>query len=89
MVKISYLLVFFWRMDKEQNPDIQKLANRIRQLRKERGYDNYERFAYENDISRAQYGRYEKGEDLRFTSLMKVIKALVVTPEEFFSEGFE
>lgn len=75
-------------MNKEQNPDIQKLAARIRQLRIAKGYTNYEQFAYENDISRAQYGRYEKGEDLRFTSLMKVIRALGVTPEEFFSDDF-
>lgn len=75
-------------MDKEQNPDIQKLANRIRQLRIEKGYSNYEQFAYENNIPRAQYGRYEKGEDLRYTSLIKVIQALGVTPEEFFSKGF-
>ena len=67
---------------------LQKLGNRFKQLRKEKGYTNYEIFAYDNEIPRAQYGRYEKGEDLRFSSLLKVLKALDITLEEFFSEGF-
>ncbi len=74
--------------NKELSEDIIKLANRIKQLRIKQGYTNYEYFAYENGISRSQYGRYEKGEDLRYSSLMKIIKAFKMTPEEFFSEGF-
>lgn len=71
------------------NKDIQSLAKRIKQLRIKKGYENYEIFAYEKEISRSQYGRYEKGEDIRFSSLMKIIRAFDITPEEFFSEGFE
>lgn len=74
---------------KSENPDIQKLANRIRTLRKQKGYSNADFFAYENEITRSQYARYEKGEDIRFSSLMKIIKAFKMTPEEFFKEGFE
>lgn len=84
MVTNWIFMLFFWRMDKEQNPDIQKLAARIKQLRIDQGYSNYEAFAFKNDISRAQYGRYEKGEDLRFTSLMKLIRAFGMSPDEFF-----
>lgn len=72
-----------------EDDEIQKLAVRIRQLRIAKGYSNYEYFAFEKNIPRSQYGRYEKGEDLRFSSLMKLIKAFDMTPEEFFSEGFE
>lgn len=71
------------------NADIQKLAKRIKALRMEQGYDNYEIFAYEKEISRSQYGRYEQGEDVRFSSLMKLIRAFGLTPKEFFSEGFD
>lgn len=67
---------------------LQKLGNRFKQLRKEKGYTNYEIFAYDNEIPRAQYGHYEKGEYLRFSSLLKVLKAFDITLEEFFSEGF-
>jgi len=69
--------------------DLEKLANRIKSLRIKQGYSNYESFAYEKNLPRAQYGRYEKGEDLRYSSLLKVIRALGMTPKEFFSEGFE
>ena len=72
-----------------KDEDLKKLAARIRSLRLKKGYSNYENFAYEHDIARAQYGKYEKGEDLRYSSLLKVIRALGVTPQEFFSEGFE
>jgi transcriptional regulator with XRE-family HTH domain len=69
--------------------DLKKLANRIKSLRIRKGYSNYESFAFDKDIPRAQYGRYEQGQDLRYTSLIKVINALGVTIEEFFSEGFD
>ena len=69
--------------------DLKKLANRIRSLRIKKGYSNYENFAFEHDIARAQYGKYEKGEDLRYSSLLKVIRALGVSVQEFFSEGFD
>lgn len=66
-----------------------KLGARIKALRIERGYTSYEYFAYEHNISRAQYGRYEKGQDIRFSSLIRLINAFDITVEEFFSIGFE
>ena len=74
----------------KQSPsaELLKLAERIKTLRIKKGYKNYESFAYQHDLPRAQFGRYERGEDLRYSSLLKVIKALGVTVEEFFSEGF-
>jgi transcriptional regulator with XRE-family HTH domain len=78
-----------YTLDKEKNIEILLLAKRIKELRQKNGYSNYEYFAYENNLPRAQYGRYEKGEDLRFSSLIKIIKAFNITPQEFFSEGFE
>lgn len=71
------------------NPELEKLGKRIRELRIKKGYTNYEYFAYEHDIPRSQYGRYETGKDIRYSSLVKVIKALGMTQEEFFSEGFD
>ena len=73
---------------KLKEEDIKKLAKRIRELRQGKGYSNYENFAFVNDLPRAQYGRYEKGED-KYSSLMKVIRALGISVKEFFSEGFD
>ncbi|MDQ3192926.1 MAG: helix-turn-helix transcriptional regulator [Bacteroidota bacterium] len=77
--------------DKKLPPEelIERLAKRIKKLRLEKGFTSYEAFAYEHNLSRALYGRYEKGKDLRFTSLVKVVQAFDLTLEEFFSEGFE
>lgn len=51
--------------------------------------DFYKYFAYDHNISRAQFGRYEKGQDLRISSLIKIVNALEITLSEFFSEGFD
>jgi transcriptional regulator with XRE-family HTH domain len=72
------------------DPLVAKLAARIRQLRKEAGYSSFEEFANDRGIiHRAQLGRYEKGQDLRYTSLVKVAKMFNMTLSDFFSEGFD
>jgi len=68
------------------DPLVAKLAARIRQLRKEKGYTSYEDFANDHDVPRAQYGRYEKGQNMRYTSLVKVAKLFNMTLSEFFKE---
>ena len=74
---------------KKHVSDLTKLGDRIKSLRLAQGYTNYENFAFEHDIPRAQFGRYERGEDLRYSSLLKVISAFGMTQKEFFSEGFD
>ena len=68
---------------------LQNLSKRLKQLRIERGYMNYEQFAFDHELPRAQYGRYEKGQDLRFSSLLKVLKAMKISLKDFFGEGFD
>ena len=73
---------------KEKSQEILLLAKRIRELR-QRTHTSYEIFAYDNNITRSQWGRYETGEDVRFSSLVKVCRIFNITLQEFFSEGFE
>ncbi len=68
---------------------LKKLGLRIKELRIKNGFTNYEYFAYENGIPRAQYARYERGEDLRFSTLLKIIQAHKLSIKEFFEEGFD
>jgi len=75
--------------DKYTQQQLDRLGKRIKALRKQSGFSNYEQFAFQNDINRSQYGRYENGEDLRFSSLLRVLKALDISLEDFFAEGFE
>lgn len=69
--------------------ELEKLGKRIKQLRIAKGYKNYEIFAYEHGINRAQYGQYENGKNLRYASLIKILNAFEMSIEEFFSEGFK
>ena len=73
---------------KEKSKEVLLLAKRIKQLRKERGYSSQETFAYDNDYTLSYYSRLERGQDIRFTSLVKVCKALNVDLNTFFSKGF-
>ncbi len=68
---------------------IENLGKRIKELRKKKGFSNYEFFAYENKIGRSQYGEYEKGTDMQFSSIIKLIEMHGMTVKEFFSKGFE
>ena len=65
------------------------MAERIKSLRKKAGYTSYEIFAYDNRINNSQRGRYEKGEDIRFTSLVRICKIFKNFTRGFFAEGFE
>lgn len=67
---------------------LKKIGQRLKEYRKNAGYSNYEYFAYENDISRPQYGKYEAGANIQLNTLAKILKALDVSLEDFF-KGFE
>lgn len=66
-----------------------KLGERIKALRKLKGYKNHESFAYEHGFARAQFGRYERGSGISFSTIVKIAKSLDMTLAEFFKEGFE
>lgn len=80
-------------MRKEIEPSIKEqlenVGKRLRFVRKARGYSNYDHFAYENDISRSQYGRYETGSDMHLSTLFKLLEAHGMTIQEFFSQTIE
>lgn len=97
MVILDIAIALFYSMatgEKEKRGDerkaeLRQLGDRIKSLRIKAGYSNYEYFAYKHEIPRSQYGRYERGEDLRYSSLKKIVRAFGISMEEFFSEGFD
>lgn len=75
-----------------QNPKetLKKIGSKLVKLRKASGYKNSDDFAYDHDINRSQYGKYEAGvKDMRISSLLKTVNALGMTLEEFFNEGLD
>ncbi len=76
-------------LNKDEKKLYPKLGERIRELRKKAGYTSQETFAYDADIPRALYGRYEKGSNLTIYSLFRILKFHKISFEEFFSIGFD
>ena len=73
--------------DVDPKEELKKIGERLKKIRKERGYSSPDKFAYEHNINRSQYGKYEAGsEDLRISSLIKVLNKLGLSLKEFFSD---
>ena len=61
------------------------IGDKVRTIRKcHPDYANYEVFAYFNKINKVTLTNIEKGENYNISSLLKVLKALNVTVEDFF-----
>ena len=74
------------QLEAKQLEVYKKIGAKIKALRVEKGYTSYEDFAYENDISRSQFGKYERGTDMRISSLVKILYALDIDIEDFFKK---
>jgi transcriptional regulator with XRE-family HTH domain len=67
--------------------DFQWISNRLKELRKEKGFKNYEHFAYELGMSRSAYWRIEKGSNFEMKTLFRICKLLGISVQEFFSDA--
>ena len=65
------------------------LGERLKYYRKLKGYTNYEHLAYDLGVSRSQYGKYENGGNIKFSTLCKILDHLDISLSEFFKEGFQ
>ena len=74
---------------KKLSPRTILLAQRIKQLRIKQGYSSHETFANDKGLGRSQYGSYEKGRNINWETLLKIIDSLNTSVKEFFSEGFD
>lgn len=70
--------------DTDELKELGRLSTRIKELRTKTGL-SAEQFAFEHNIARSQYARYESGQDIRYSTLIKIIRAFDMTPEEFFN----
>ena len=70
----------------EIDPRIVKIAEKIKQLRKERGYTSYEQFAFDHDLPRVGYGNHEKGTNLTIVSLLRILDIHQISLAEFFKD---
>ncbi len=68
----------------ELNSITDSIGQRLKSLRLDAGYKSYEVFAWENNLSRIQYWKMEKGTNCTLKSLFKVLKIHNLTYKEFF-----
>ncbi len=74
-------------MENEVNDDLIKIGERLKTLRKEKGFTSYRRFADENDIEPKVYWKIEEGKsDFKYSSLKRILTGLDLTVAEFFKE---
>lgn len=72
---------------KDQIPNLEELkaiAERLKELRKAKGYSNYEHIAFELGMSRSAYWRLETGVNFELKTLIKICRLLNISLEEFF-----
>ena len=62
------------------------IGNRIKDLRKSKGYTSAEIFAYDNNLSRVSYWRMEHGYNITMQSLLKILDIHNISLVEFFSD---
>jgi transcriptional regulator with XRE-family HTH domain len=64
--------------------ELNAIAIRLKELRKSKGYSNYEHIAFDLEMSRSAYWRLETGANFELKTLIKICRLLDVSLEEFF-----
>jgi transcriptional regulator with XRE-family HTH domain len=65
---------------------IKQIANKIKELRIQKGYTSHETFAWDNDLGRAQYWRIEKGSNITLKTLLVILDIHKISLSSFFSD---
>jgi transcriptional regulator with XRE-family HTH domain len=66
--------------------ELQKIGDKLKALRKAKGFTSHETFAYEFELSRVQYWRLENGKsNLTISSLIKLLNVHKISMEDFFA----
>ena len=73
---------------KPNQEELKAIALRLKELRKAKGYSNYEHIAFDLEMSRSAYWRLESGANFELKTLIKICRLLQITLEDFF-EGIK
>ena len=77
----------FQPMENEDNALEEKarqIADKIKMLRKAKGFTSHETFAFTHELNRVQYWRVEKGENITLKTLLRILAIHNLSLEEFF-----
>jgi len=62
------------------------IANKIKELRIQKGYTSHESFAWDNNLNRVQYWRIEKGTNITLKTLLSVLDIHGISLADFFKD---
>jgi len=66
---------------------LKEIGEKLKELRVEKGYKSYESFAIDNNLSRMQYWRIEKGlTNITIKSLKRILDIYEISINDFFNE---
>ena len=69
---------------KPNQEELNAIALRLKELRKAKGYSNYEHIAFDLEMSRSAYWRLETGVNFELKTLIKICRLLNISLAEFF-----
>ena len=77
-------------MNKSENEELLKLiGERLRSIRKKKGYSNHEDLANDLEMTRSQYWEYENGKNITISTLKRILNKLDISLRDFFSEDID
>ncbi|MCD7970776.1 MAG: helix-turn-helix domain-containing protein [Alistipes sp.] len=65
---------------------LKKIADKLKELRKSKGYKSAEIFAYDNNLSRVSYWRIENGFNITMKTLIRLLDIHRISLSEFFRD---
>jgi transcriptional regulator with XRE-family HTH domain len=67
---------------KNATPLLVGFGERLKELRLKAGYTSQETFAYDHGFSRIQYNKWERGADIKLSSVERLAKAFGISVAE-------
>ena len=68
---------------KPNHDELKTIVLRLKELRKAKGYSNYEHIAFDLEMSRSAYWRLETGANFELKKLIKIYRLLEISLEDF------
>ncbi|MBB5623204.1 transcriptional regulator with XRE-family HTH domain [Pedobacter cryoconitis] len=70
--------------------ELRKIGLKLKSLRKSKGYTSPDKFSYEHNLNRSQYGKYEAGSaNITIGTLINILNCFGVSLSDFFDEEYE
>jgi transcriptional regulator with XRE-family HTH domain len=70
--------------------ELKKIGLRLKNLRKASGYSSPDKFSYENNLNRSQYGKYEAGSNnITIGTLVNILNCFGISLSDFFNNDYE